>query len=141
MRTIKFRGKKISNGKWVYGGFAQYFGKCFIVVMERYIPDTRDSDMADYYEKHPAFRMTHIEVIPETVGQFTGLTDKNDKEIYEGDIVWHKLQGKRVVYYPFNKDTASYGIIHENGMCSMLCDASNLYEVIGNIHDNPELLK
>ncbi len=73
--------------------------------------------------------------------QATGLTDKNGKEIFEGDILHHPLQGMRKVYYPFLDTVASYGLENiKNGMRNTLEDAHRLYEIIGNIHEHPELL-
>ena len=134
MREIKFRGKDIETGEWIYGHFFQRLGH-YPAIVE---PRPRDGKVM-YYE---------IAVEDNTVGQFTGLLDKNGKEIYEGDIIGcHNPEIKHLIFYnekegrfmaALNGDTENYFV----GVCGLddrRWNASK--EVIGNIHDNPELLK
>ena len=115
MREIFFRGKRVDNGKWVEGNYS--------------------IDVSGRVDILPIDNLVFFEVIPETVGQFTGLTDKNGNRIFEGDIVKHegkiyemKYLEKYARFAPTNKSTVF-----------MVC-AFNHLEVVGNIHDNPELL-
>ena len=125
MREMLFRGKRIDTGAWVQGYY-------FKVWDEHYICWGTTNGEVD-----------KLLVIPETVGQDTGLKDKNGKKIFEGDILYHPIQGKRKVYYPFSERVASYGLRMIEGKVRMASTLSEgfLYEVIGNVHDNPELVE
>lgn len=119
-REIKFRGKRIDNGEWVYGYLAD----------EDYINDIYSIDLSS------------IEVDRDTVGQFTGLFDKNGKEIYEGDII----KGFDItieVWYSEDKACFMAEMKEpQNDMVDILggYDTARM-EIIGNIYDNPELIK
>lgn len=77
------------------------------------------------------------DIIPETVGQYTGLTDKNGKKIFEGDIVKHNDVNYKIKY--FEKYTQFAGTRDKAGI-GMVWFNFNTCEVIGNIHDNPDLI-
>lgn len=133
MRKIIFRGKRVDNGEWVYGGYA----KC----------NNREYILLDIYLAGLERVFKNIEVISETVGQYTGLTDKNGKKIFEGDIVefTDKYTGKKgkaeIVFEAFKWKYS--GCYYGGNPIVWLCidDTSVEFEVIGNIHDNRELLE
>lgn len=125
-REILFRGKLKKSNKFIYGLPTYDF---------RYIFNSSQVDSCDNYE-----------VIPETVCQFTGLTDKNGTKIFEGDIV--EVCGCGIASVIFNTSMASFMVLTK----SKYNDGTNIHvgfeeteqdeiEVIGNIFDTPELLK
>lgn len=137
MRTIKFRGKCCHSDAWAFGNLVDYG--------EDEIPEIHGFDVFGegfdvFGEKRGDWREPTVE--RDTIGQFTGLYDKNGKEIYEGDIVRCDEFVYEVVYK--SKRFASFALRRDKDMYdhyfgeAMECDAC---EVIGNIHDNIELLE
>ena len=128
MRIIKFRGKT-PDGIWVYGQYAGEFD---------------NSNLGGF--RGALILAPYATIVePLTVGQFTGLTDKEGNAIYEGDIILEKLKGERkdgelleIVFGDFE-----WRVKNEVGCTTSLFFLNRYHEieVIGNIHDNPELLK
>ena len=124
----KFRGKETDTGKWVYGYYFKDFnGKSYII---NTLQEIQNADTSNVW----------IEVLGETVGQYTGLKDKNGKEIFEGDIVYIIPEDETGVI-EWDNERVRYIVIYDN----IITDFDNWYgkdlEVIGNIYDNPELLE
>jgi uncharacterized phage protein (TIGR01671 family) len=129
MRKILFRGKEIETGKWIYGAF---------------VPDALEgpNDLVSWgfirnYNEEICHMQT-IEVDRETVGQFTGLTDKNGKSIFEGDILTDRLYSEKIIGHVIFGIDAFF--IRCNGYEIRLNNVQNWAEIVGNIHDNPDLL-
>ena len=135
MREIIFRGQSVDTKEWVEG---YYCGE------NCEHPFSRNMVEKPYIIQ----KGTGIwfEVIPETVGQYTGLTDKNGKRIFEGDICWTDLtRPYNIVVFRngcFMYQCEDNGVTYYDIMTSIepLVDADKYTEVIGNIHDNPEPL-
>lgn len=152
MREILFRGKQVTDKKWVVGGIDTVTdeNKTYICRRARYRPDTRDWDTAEYYEKNPHYTRADIEVVPATVGQFTGLIDKNGKKIFEGDIVKTKYGRLCIVVWYSSPAHIGWDLepinTTENVVRTNCPDSYDIYkrenlEIVGNIYDNPELLE
>ena len=127
MREILFRGKT-ESGKWVYGDlWNRPYGKNTICIVS-FTEDTGTTG--------------GLEVMPETVGQYTGLTDKNGKKIFEGDALhWDSHWGWYVGY-----ENGAFRRIPLNDIqrmnwehCPLEREGIETWEVVGNVHDNPEL--
>ena len=123
MREILFRGKRTDNGEWVQGD---------LVHSQYKIGDTCVGQYGNTVGIH--------QVDHETVGQYTCLTDKNGKKIFEGDIVWDEYQ-EAYAEIRYDEDTAMFLILFDSWCTDFDHYASIDIEVVGNIHDNPELLK
>ena len=123
MREILFRGRD-TDGVWHEGFYCVFNGKS-----HRIYTGYAETDCGDYYPDY-------FEVDPETVGQYIGVTDKNDKEIFEGDIV--KSYNGHIGWVEFCSST-----FVKRCRCHIFKNAIHGDDqiVIGNIYDNPELLR
>jgi len=136
MREIKFRGKRYGDGAWVYGSLYQGTKEG-----EKYSLILNDSGyhLAPPDDRNLAIAFAENEVnvvIPDTIGQFTGLHDKNGKAIYFDDIVRNKYGDiGSVIWFSDWSLRVDWG-----GGDIHFIDPEWGLEVIGNIHDNPELL-
>ena len=132
-REILFRGKRVDNGKLIDGYLVvNKDGTCWI-------KDT------DYQVNNDKNDLIPHEVIPETIGQFTGLTDSDidGNLVFEGDVIENCDTKQLQVVFWHEEKAAWYCryIIDSDRIVSLANSIGNLNKVIGNIHDNPELLK
>ena len=136
MREILFTGKRVDNGEWVYG----YYCPC---VFGSFPAEPAIID-ADELKKG---RWAPVKVIPETVRQYIGMTDKNGKKIFEGSIIECKVFGAMATdkhkKYLVVFDNGTYFAQWSIGERKFFAYMNETWErnVIGNIHDNPELLE
>ena len=133
MRDYLFHGKRKDNGEWVEGYYLYRGEECSKIGTD-----------VHYIVTHDLCGFSWHEVIPETVGQFTGLPDKNGNRIFEGDIVKTDKFSEPNKQYIIKYDLQFGAFIgHDRYNCYFVTfdGDSDEFEVIGNIHDNPELLQ
>ena len=116
-REILFRGKRADSGEWIESNSILQSEFCGTYLSLIY----------------------WIEIIPETLGRYTGLTDKNGKKVFEGDIVWDgNEEGVGVIEFYEGEFVISFDGTAD---CDRIANAISYYTVCGNIHDNPELVR
>ncbi len=142
-REILFRGKRMDNGEWIEGDLLR--AKYYLNDIEHYFLFT-DA------EAFPANEFCgYEEVDPSTVGQYTGLTDEDGAKVFEGDIVrismpvykWHTVEHISEVYFDNGCFCVNWGgnyRPHDRTRIDSFIPETT-FEVIGNVHDNPELLE
>lgn len=139
MREILFRGKRIDNGEWVDG----YLLDDGMVEVEHYfvgrivVEPYKGTACDDWTINGIDF----CEIDPETICQYTGLKDKNGNRIWENDIVSGYFNHKKITGFIKYGSNAVYYIEREGSYGIHLDNSEDWLEVIGNIFDNPELLK
>ena len=135
-RVIKFRGKRLTDGKWIYGDFFRNRRLAFIA--------------ADGIVENPLASWQDYNIDPDTVGQFTGLYDREGNEIFEGDVV----TGLEYADFHTGDDgNVNAVVVWDTEWASFMLDAGcrvnirpcadirRRIRVTGNIHDNPSLLE
>lgn len=134
MCEILFRGKDILTGEWLYGDLIQ------------------SANEEDVKFIVPFAETNTRGIISETIGQFTGLCDKNGKKIFEGDIVIYNdnenadSEGEFSIVVWYDDDVIGFALEHHSPSCEVYYECEWVqsccyYEIIGNVFDNPELLK
>lgn len=132
MREIEFKAKRFEGGVWVYGHYCELAGRKYIIPDYSQFRDIYDADLENSF----------TEIIQETVCQWTGLFDKQGVKIFEGDIL--KTDDGDIVEVRYEKIYASFGIWKKGwAFLHYFHEAvePQCCEVIGNIHDNPEMRK
>jgi uncharacterized phage protein (TIGR01671 family) len=133
MKNRKFRGLRKHGNYWVYGSLIREGENCYIIPDEPVLDKDHSTDVLFFGDREV------IPVTPETVGRFIGILDKNGKEIYEDDIVnWRYLNNLTV---PKKVEYIQVGASDDMGLDMIGFQDFSGDEVIGNVHENPELLR
>lgn len=135
MREIIFRGKRLDNGEWAEGFYISHLNACHYIIPFR-TGGYEAMDNSFYVHKW-------FEVDPSTIGQYTGLKDKQGKRIFEGDIIKRFWLGAEIIYcVRYDGENARFigKALNKSGFTTFDGDGE-MFEVIGNVTDNPEFLK
>ena len=140
MREILFRGKRLDNGEWVEGYLYEHEPALVGIVSENDVQEPSKwfiarTGFADWNMPRP---VEFVEVDPYTVDQYTGLKDKNGKRIFEGDILCFD---ETVFVCYWDGGNIEFGLRNNEESIGMAYVAVYDAEIIGNVHDNPELLE
>lgn len=138
MKKIKFRGLRTDGKGWVYG---------MLFHNNKIVTETVSYESPLVEKGSPCYKYEYINIIPESVGQFTGLHDKNGKEIYEGDIVSYKRNvgnwtGKSLTTIHeiiFTEEINAFVMKDNSSYIKLRKHWGYEYEVIGNIHEKNKL--
>ena len=128
MREIKFRAKRTDTGAWVYGDLQH---------VQRI--NTKEQAEQSGRRSEPAVRIANYDVDEQTIGQYTGLKDKNGREIYEGDILCYR-DAKFQTHVVFHNGGFYFSHFRGTTFTAIGDHEVEKFTVVGNIHDNPELL-
>ncbi|KMT62551.1 hypothetical protein DUK53_08600 [Listeria sp. SHR_NRA_18] len=134
MRPIEFRGKRLDNGEWAYGSYVEAYGY-WIEEFTTWAPKMYGNEIVEDAGEHWA----KYEIDPETRGQYTGLKDKNGNKIFEGDIVLADICGIAKFIIKFVK--GRFTMLDVDDPTSEHLWIIGVVEVIGNIHENKDLLE
>jgi len=153
-RTIKFRGKRVDNGEWVYGGLWISYANDYYIIDSVWLNRLRTKGGKTTYGFEDEKQLFWVK--RETVGQFIEETDTNDNELYEGDIIKYldgEYETEDTPEEDYLVDYIVWGGIHHYPAFDLVnnhFEMNGIYEIwdggfgvhkIGNIYDNPELLK
>ena len=139
METIKFRGQRTETKEWICGDLAHIYNRIPCIMPEWCMSSVPDDE--EIKRNKEMLLGGFMEVIPETVGQFTGLHDKFGKEIYEDDVL-EEVEGIEQLTYFVEWVGDGFALYDsKNDIYLGLYLTCEKCKVIGNIHDNPELVK
>ena len=139
MSEILFHGKRLDNGEWVEGFYFERKDNNDEVIEAFIIQDAYEQIINGQRHLHSSISCECFRVDPITVGQYIGRTDKNGNRIFEGQIVKVNNKLYRVDYYDPWSEYILYSVTSK--YYRGLRDSYNEFEIVGNIHDNPELME